>query len=83
MGAYEDDCGICGDANDDQIVDVSDAVYIINYAFGGGPAPVYLESDDINCDNSVDVSDAVYIINYAFSSGNAPCNTDGDGEPDC
>ena len=83
MGAYEDDCGICGDANDDQIVDVSDAVYIINYAFGGGPAPVYLESGDINCDNSVDVSDAVYIINYAFAGGNYPCDTDGDSEPDC
>jgi uncharacterized protein (TIGR02145 family) len=30
---------ICGDANSDGVLDVSDAVFIINYAFAGGPAP--------------------------------------------
>mgnify|MGYP006286932989 CR=1 FL=1 len=74
---------ICGDANSDQSVDVSDAVFIINYAFAGGTAPDPLESGDVNCDDSVDVSDAVYIINYAFAGGNTPCDTDGDGNPDC
>ena len=74
---------MCGDANSDDIVDVSDAVYIINYAFAGGPAPDPEEAGDANCDVGVDVSDAVYIINYAFAGGNAPCDTDGDDEPDC
>lgn len=73
----------CGDANSDDIVDVSDAVYIINYAFAGGPAPDPEESGDVNCDDGVDVSDAVYIINYAFAGGNAPCDTNGDDSPDC
>ena len=74
---------ICGDANGDETVDVSDAVLIVNYAFGGGNPPDPIESGDANCDVAVDVSDAVTIINFAFAGGNAPCDTDGDGEPDC
>ena len=74
---------LCGDANNDWSVDVSDAVHIINYAFAGGTPPDPYVSGDANCDGSVDVSDAVYIIAYAFAGGNAPCDTDGDGIPDC
>ena len=65
---------ICGDVNSDSVIDVSDAVYIINYAFSGGPEPEPIESGDVNCDDIVDVSDAVYVVNYAFSSGPAPCS---------
>jgi len=75
----------CGDANNDKTVNVSDAVYIINYVFvGGSPAPIPLESGNVNCDESVNVSDAVYIINYVFVGGSpAPCDPDGDTIPDC
>lgn len=73
----------CGDANEDDTVDISDAVYIINYAFGGGPAPYPLEAGDVNCDDSVDISDAVYVINYAFAGGNEPCDPNSDFVPDC
>jgi hypothetical protein len=78
--------GICGDANGDATVNVSDAVYIINYVFVGGGAPVPLACGDANSDGTVNVSDAVYIINYVFVGGGAPDNcspgsvnwTDGD-----
>lgn len=64
-----------GNCNGDAVLDVSDAVYIINYAFAGGssPLPYPIASGDANCDCTVDVSDAVYIINYAFGGGPAPC----------
>ncbi|MBD3381698.1 MAG: hypothetical protein GF404_05810 [candidate division Zixibacteria bacterium] len=78
-----DVCDLCGNANGDLVVDVSDAVYIINFAFAGGPPPVPYSQADANCDTLVDVSDAVYIINYAFSGGNDPCDIDGDTIPDC
>ena len=66
---------ICGDADASESVNVSDAVYIINYVFNAGsPAPNPLESGDVNCDELVNVSDAVYIINYVFSGGPAPCS---------
>jgi hypothetical protein len=74
---------ICGDANGDHIVNVSDAVAIINYVFVSGDPPDPIESGDCNCDDLCNVSDAVWIINYVFVGGNDPCDTDGDGEPDC
>lgn len=62
-----------GDVNLDGSVNVSDAVYIINYVFVGGqpPQPI-LEAGNVNCDPTVNVSDAVYIINYVFVGGSAP-----------
>jgi Arylsulfotransferase (ASST)/Dockerin type I domain len=74
---------ICGDANTDATVNVSDAVWIINYVFVGGDPPAPLESGDSNCDGTCNVSDAVWIINYVFVGGNEPCDTDGDDIPDC
>lgn len=64
--------GICGDANDDTDVNVSDAVKIINYVFVGGDAPVPLACGDANNDGDVNVSDAVRIINYVFVGGDPP-----------
>jgi hypothetical protein len=73
----------CGDCNDDGVVNVSDAVYIINYVFVGGDPPYPLYTGDVNCDAFVNISDAVWIINYVFVGGNAPCDTTGDGIADC
>jgi hypothetical protein len=65
-------CSLAGDANNDNAVNVSDAVYIINYVFIGGLPPYCMQEGDANADNSVNVSDAVYIINYVFIEGPAP-----------
>ena len=74
---------ICGDANQSGSVNLSDAVYIINYVFRDGEPPMPYASGNVNCDASVNISDAVYLINYIFSGGHAPCDTDGDGQEDC
>jgi uncharacterized protein (TIGR02145 family) len=74
---------VCGDANGDDEVNVSDAVYIINYIFVGGDPPMPLESGDVNCDLTCNVSDAVWIINYIFVSFFNPCDLYGDGILDC
>jgi hypothetical protein len=73
----------CGDVNSDFAVNVSDAVFVINYVFIGGEAPEPLIAGDTNCDGAVNVSDAVYIINYVFIGGSEPCDTNSDGSPDC
>jgi subtilisin family serine protease len=79
-----DACEImCGDANGDENVNISDAVYIINYVFIGGSPPDPLEAGDCNCDGTCNISDAVWIINYIFIGGNDPCDLDGDSDPDC
>ena len=64
---------VCGDADNTGGVNVSDAVYIINYVFSQGNPPDPLLSADVNCDQLVNVSDAVYVISYVFSGGAAPC----------
>jgi len=75
---------ICGDANSDNSVNVSDAVYIINYVFSAGsPEPNPLVSADVNCDQGVNISDAVWIINFVFVNGYAPCDINGDSIIDC
>jgi hypothetical protein len=61
-----------GDANGDGVIDISDVVYLINYLFIHGPAPVPLAAGDATCNGVVDVSDVVYLLNYLFVSGPAP-----------
>jgi len=63
----------CGDANDDNSINVGDAVYLIAYVFKGGPGPDPVDAGDANCDGDVNVGDAVYLINYVFKSGPEPC----------
>ncbi len=64
---------ICGDADGTAIVTISDAVYLIGYIFGGGPAPSPLAAGDVDCSSIVTISDVVYLINYIFGGGPAPC----------
>ena len=63
----------CGDANEDGEINVGDAVYIINYVFKSGPAPLPFPCcGDVNDDGEVNVGDAVYLINYVFKGGDPP-----------
>ncbi|MCZ6793573.1 MAG: chitobiase/beta-hexosaminidase C-terminal domain-containing protein, partial [Planctomycetota bacterium] len=74
-----------GDANEDGILDISDAVALLRLLFGGGPGPESLPCAgetpgdggnlavlDQNGDAVVDLSDAVHVLNYLFLSGSAP-----------
>ncbi len=64
---------VCGDADGSGAISISDAVYLINYIFAGGPAPNPLLAGDADCNGLVTISDAVYLINYIFAGGPAPC----------
>ena len=63
----------CGDADGSDVVNISDAVYLINYVFAGGAPTAPLESGDVNLDGLITISDAVYLINHIFAGGPAPC----------
>jgi len=67
---------VCGDCNGDNVLNVSDVVYLINHLFIGGPHPDPLCTGDVNADGLVNVTDVVYLINYLFIYGPAP-------SPDC
>ena len=65
---------VIGDVNADGTITVSDIVYLINYLFKLGPAPIPIHGvGDANCDGKVSVLDVVYLINYLFKGGPAPC----------
>jgi aminopeptidase N len=63
---------ICGDANADGRIDITDVVYLIAYIFSGGPAPTPTLRGDADCNASIDISDAVFLVNYVFSGGQTP-----------
>ena len=73
----------CGDADASGTVDLSDAIFLIQYIFAGGPAPVPLNVGDFDCSGVVDVSDVVYLIQYIFVGGPPPCDPSNDSRPDC
>lgn len=66
------DIHMIGDANNDNTINVGDAVYLINYIFKGGTAPHALKAGDANCDGNINVGDAVRVINYVFKGGPSP-----------
>ncbi|MFH2056287.1 MAG: M1 family aminopeptidase, partial [bacterium] len=63
---------VLGDANGDDIVNITDAVYLIDYIFNGGPPPNPYWTGDVNCDSAVNITDAVFIIQYIFNGGPEP-----------
>jgi hypothetical protein len=62
-----------GDASGDDVTNIGDVVYLVNYLYRGGSAPLPTESGDSNRDENVDVGDVVYLINYLYRNGSPPC----------
>jgi hypothetical protein len=60
-----------GDANGDGKVSTSDVIYLVNYLFAGGPAPVL---GDFNGNGSVGTDDILGLINDLFPE-TAPAST--------
>jgi hypothetical protein len=62
-----------GDANGDGVINVADAIYLLNYLFKGDPPPNPLEAGDADCDGVVNLEDVIYLLNYLFKNGPPPC----------
>jgi len=63
----------CGDIDGSGAISIGDAVALVTYIFGGGPAPLDPSGGDVNCDGHLNIADAVYIVAYIFSGGSDPC----------
>ncbi len=62
----------CGDASGDGELNLGDAVFLLNYVFRSGPAPLSSVAADANGDGSVNIADGIYIINFVFKGGPSP-----------
>jgi len=62
-----------GDADRSGGIDITDAVYIINYIFLDGAQPDPMMCGDANCDELVNLVDVIYLVNYIFRGGEPPC----------
>ncbi|MBI5867158.1 MAG: hypothetical protein HZB43_02515 [candidate division Zixibacteria bacterium] len=73
-------CAHHGDLNGDDVLDVLDLSFLIDYVFGGYPIPPtdqgcpHIDRGDVNCHGGDDVFDVIYLNDYLFSSGPAPCD---------
>jgi hypothetical protein len=54
------------------VVDLGDAIFLLNYLFQGGPAPNCDDACDFDDDADLGIPDAVGILNYQFLGGAAP-----------
>lgn len=72
---------IRGDANSDEVFDISDAIFTLAALFTpGSPSPGCLDAADSNDDGQFDVSDAVYSLASLFVPGSPSIPTP---HPDC
>ena len=60
-----------GDPNADGAIDLSDAIGVLYFLYGGGTLACE-EAGDANNDGSLDIGDAIYILTYIFGGGPAP-----------
>ena len=63
---------IRGNADNIGSINVADLVYLVNYLFKGGSAPVTIQSGDANSDLAVLVTDLTYLVEYLFKGGQPP-----------
>lgn len=56
----------------DDLVDMSDLMYLQNYLMLGGAPPPCIEEADVTLDGITDLSDEIYLVNYLFLGGPPP-----------
>ncbi len=61
-----------GRVNDDDSVDIADAIYLLDYLFAARAAPVNMFAADVNHDFRIDLADPIYLLNTLFGRGPPP-----------
>lgn len=62
---------IRGDINQDGGCDISDAISLLGFLFGGAPCNC-LDACDANDDGTVNIADAIYKLGYLFTGSGSP-----------
>jgi len=64
-----------GDVNTDANLTSADIIYLVNFVFKGGLAPLpCAAAGDVDCSLSVTSADIIYMVNFVFKGGTPPCD---------
>jgi hypothetical protein len=63
---------LCGDPSGDDLINILDVTFLIEYLYLSGPAPVPPEAGDVNDDDNVNILDISYLIAYLYQGGPPP-----------
>jgi len=61
-----------GDANTDGDMNMLDIMYLINYLYRDGEAPLVEDAADVNFDGTINLFDPTYMVNFLYRSGPPP-----------
>lgn len=73
LPALPEDDFLCGDVNEDGVVNVLDIISMVNYILGGTVDPFNLDAADINADDAINVLDIIGIVNIILQTPGIPC----------
>lgn len=65
------DCITMGDANDDGVINIFDATYLISNIYLGGPELPRPPQGDVNCDCATNIFDVTCIISNLYGTGSS------------
>jgi hypothetical protein len=63
---------LCGNVNNDNMVNILDITYMIAYLYTMGPEPIPPTSGDVNGDGLTNILDITYLIEYLYLGGPEP-----------
>jgi hypothetical protein len=67
--------GQTGDVTDDGSLTSADIIYMVNFVFKAGPAPLPCEAaGDVECSGTLTSADIIYLVNHIFKAGPVPCD---------
>jgi len=61
-----------GDVDLSGTVTASDIIYLVNFIFKGGQAPIEPATGDVNATCTITAADVIYLVNFVFKAGPAP-----------
>ncbi len=69
----QDEDFLCGDVNEDGLVNVLDIISMVNYIMGGNPSPFNTDAANINADGGINVLDIIALVNIIMQVPGMPC----------